>query len=137
MFNTQQVQLRCAGRTTDLPFELSLHDPKGHLETVAENRKFAKEKAAPHTYNVVLPKTDTYFPILKYKCTQELRPVPIVRTEICHAHGLLERAALTNLIHVNLSCHSACKQRSRASTDHAAWRCRLVLIRTTHRPCPI
>jgi hypothetical protein len=60
-----------------------------HLELVQENPRFADalahglapEKgpgAPPYQFSVLVPKDENYFPLLKYKCIPDLKPVPIV-----------------------------------------------------------
>ena len=76
------------------PFALYLRDPSRHIRSIQENKKYAGgygdavasirgENAADGSeqerkYVVTLPKTASYFPVMKYKCSNDLRPVPIV-----------------------------------------------------------
>ena len=87
------------------PFALYLRDPSRHIRSIQENKKYAGgygaavaamtgEDVADETdherkYVVTLPKSSSYFPIMKYKCSHDLRPVPIVSCRIafvalCH-----------------------------------------------------
>jgi hypothetical protein len=82
-----QVQVKSSGRTTNIPFAFWIRDPSKHIDTLTENRKLAEKVAhssngkgedADYMFNLLIPKQEQYFPVLKYKCTGELRPVPIV-----------------------------------------------------------
>lgn len=64
-----------------------IRDPSSHIDTLTENKKLADDvtdsqngqgDAADYKFNLLIPKHEQYFPVLKYKCTGELRPVPIV-----------------------------------------------------------
>jgi hypothetical protein len=81
-----QVQVKSEARL-GAPFFLFLSDPRGHIGALQENRKYADDMSesldedsnADHKFTVSVPKADNYFPIMRYKCSNELRPVPIVR----------------------------------------------------------
>jgi hypothetical protein len=71
------------------PFFLIIKDPSKHIQSIQENKKFADNMAEALTlerpgtrpdykFTVSVPKADTYFPVMRYKCGNELRPVPIV-----------------------------------------------------------
>ena len=76
------------------PFALYLRDPSRHIRSIQENKKYAGGYGAAvasitgenvangseheRKYVVTLPKTSSYFPVMKYKCSNDLRPVPIV-----------------------------------------------------------
>lgn len=68
------------------PFQLLLRDPSEHMQNVQENKKFAEDTSASLTpnddidrrYTIKVPKADNYFPLIRYKCSSELKPVPIV-----------------------------------------------------------
>lgn len=69
------------------PFFLLVKDPSSHIESMQENKKFADDvsnaktgKHADHKFAVSIPKGDSYYPVLRYKCVGDLRPVPIVST---------------------------------------------------------
>jgi len=73
------------------PFYLSIRDPSSHVMSIQENKKFAEDMAdtlnqeppsrrPDYKFTVSVPKGDNYFPVMRYKCGNELRPVPIVRT---------------------------------------------------------
>lgn len=83
-----QVQVK-ANVPSRFPFHLFIRDPLRHIESIQENKKFAEyadattEHDADHAFAVSVPKTDNYFPVMRYKCTSELRPVPIVSIDHC------------------------------------------------------
>jgi len=74
------------------PFALTLSDTSDQIRTVVENKKYAddvshelsthntntNETNVHYKYAVTLPKVNHYYPIVKYKCNNDLRPVPIV-----------------------------------------------------------
>lgn len=87
-----QVQVAC-NRRDGVPFYLLVRDPSRHIRIVQENRRFSDSMAeelrlsdnpddagVDHKYTVSVPSADDYFPVLRYKCSSELRPVPIVST---------------------------------------------------------
>lgn len=67
---------------------LVVRDPSGHVDSLQENKKFADDVSGSvsksrgsdndHKFAVAIPKGDNYFPVLRYKCVGDLRPVPIV-----------------------------------------------------------
>jgi hypothetical protein len=72
-----------------VPFLLLLRDPSKHIQSIQENKKFADSMAESllseppatrpdYMFTVSVPKADNYFPVMRYKCGDELRPVPIV-----------------------------------------------------------
>jgi hypothetical protein len=73
-----------------IPFLLHVKDPVEHIETINENPKYATKLNNNNNnddislYNVVLPEQEKYFSILKYRCKNDLRPVPIVSFLIIH-----------------------------------------------------
>lgn len=84
-----QVQIKTSLNEAG-PFSLSIKDPSSHIQSIQENKKFAQNDSASleseprsrrpdHRYIVNVPKGDNYFPVMRYKCGNELRPVPIVR----------------------------------------------------------
>jgi hypothetical protein len=82
-----QVQVKSSSKTT-VPFFLLMKDPARHVESFVQNKKFADdvsaslmaEEDADRKFTVSVPKDDSYFPVVRYKCTDELRPVPMVRS---------------------------------------------------------
>jgi hypothetical protein len=71
----------------DVPFFLYLRDASMHIASMQDNKKFADDisdslvhtkEDADHKFTVSVPKSENYFPVLRYKCVPELRPVPIV-----------------------------------------------------------
>lgn len=82
-----QVQVKSSGRASNIPFAFWIRDPSKHIDTLTENRKLAekvprsqngKGNNADYMFNLLIPQQEQYFPVFKYKCTGELRPVPIV-----------------------------------------------------------
>lgn len=63
---------------------MQVKDASQHIQTLQENKKFAEDVTpnsadpANRTFNITVPKADNYFPLIRYKCSGELRPVPIV-----------------------------------------------------------
>ena len=66
-----------------------LKDLSAHVLSVKENKKFAddvsesltnspEDELVDRKYAVAVPRGDSYYPVLTYKCVPELRPVPIV-----------------------------------------------------------
>jgi len=82
-----QVEIK-SGSSMDIPFCLVVKDPLRHIKTIQESKTFAKDgpqdsRKGHYAYNVAIPKVDQYFPVIKYKCTHELCPVPIrVQTRV-------------------------------------------------------
>jgi len=93
------------------PFALYLKDSSRHLRSLQENKKYAGgygaavsaltgeniEDESDHNdrrFVVTLPRVGSYFPVMRYKCSPELRPVPIrVQTRV-RPHGIYCRVAL-------------------------------------------
>ena len=71
------------------PFLLVLNDPSSHILSIQENKKFASElsRGEEYKFQIRVPKDDNYFPVMRYKCGDTLRPVPIVSVskgcEVC------------------------------------------------------
>jgi hypothetical protein len=68
-----------------------------HIASMQENKKFADDisdslvhtnEDADHKFTVSVPKSDSYFPVLRYKCIPDLRPVPIVSRLLVMISGL-------------------------------------------------
>lgn len=80
-----QVQVKSSSKAS-VPFFLLMRDPARHVESFIQNKKFADDVSdalmadedADRKFTVSVPKDDTYFPVVRYKCTDELRPVPMV-----------------------------------------------------------
>jgi hypothetical protein len=86
-----QVQVK-ANHRGPVPFQLTVRDPSKHIQTLQENRKFAEDTSSSHlsremvergdrSFQIGVPKADNYFPLIRYKCSTELRPVPIVSSQ--------------------------------------------------------
>lgn len=104
------MQVKSTTRPSNIPFSLIVRDPSSQIDTLNENKKFAEnvseslkrtqeKEVADYKFNVTVPKQETYFPLLKYKCTGDLRPVPIVSIYIVPKpflrHIVLIRASLS------------------------------------------
>ncbi|KAG7337878.1 Muniscin mu homology domain containing protein [Nitzschia inconspicua] len=88
-----QVQVK-SNIDQGVPFFLLLRDPSKHIQSIQENRKFADSMAdslasepvstrPDYMFTISVPKADNYFPVMRYKCGSELRPVPIrVQTRV-------------------------------------------------------
>ena len=92
---TLQVQVKSTA-PQGVPFFLLLRDPSKHIQSLQENKKFVDNMAETlahdpdedkpdHQFSVSVPKADNYFPVMRYKCGSELRPVPIVRNAFMYA----------------------------------------------------
>lgn len=86
-----QVQVK-SNTNQGVPFFLLLRDPSNHIQSIQENKKFADSMAdslatepastrPDYMFTISVPKADNYFPVMRYKCGNELRPVPIVSTD--------------------------------------------------------
>jgi len=96
-----QVQVS-ADSDSEVPFYLLVRDPSRHIRAIQENQKYTKDSSdelqlndrADYKFNLTIPNADKYFPIMRYKCSSELRPVPIrVQTRV-RLHGGCCRVAL-------------------------------------------
>lgn len=87
-----------------VPFLLGVRDPKQHIQMLQENKEFVdnvsseidedNEDSPDYNYIVTVPKVDSYYPIMRYKCSNGLRPVPIrVQTRV-RIYGIFCRVAL-------------------------------------------
>lgn len=82
-----QVQVK-SNTKPGFPFYLFIRDPSGHIQSIQENRKFAEivdaagEPDIDYLFAVSVPQPDNYFPVMRYKCDSELRPVPIVSVDL-------------------------------------------------------
>jgi len=89
-----QVQVRSDSQTVT-PFFLLLRDPSRHIRMIQENRRYAddmtealsdyneEDTGVDYKFTISVPRADNYFPVMRYKCSNELRPVPIrVQTRV-------------------------------------------------------
>ncbi|VEU41186.1 unnamed protein product [Pseudo-nitzschia multistriata] len=79
-----QVQVR-SNIDRGIPFSLLIHDPSNYIQSIQENKKYAEvtNDNTTHKFAVSVPKTEEYFPVIRYKCGSDLRPVPIrVQTRV-------------------------------------------------------
>lgn len=77
-----QVQVRSNVDRT-VPFTLQIKDPSSYIQNIQENKMYARGVAdrtggSDFAFGVSIPKADEYFPVMRYKCSDDLRPVPIV-----------------------------------------------------------
>lgn len=83
-----QLQLRSES-TAFVPFVVGVFDAEGQVEGVEENSQYANEISneldsrdeCKHRFIVTLPKADSYYPILKYTCSNKVIPVPVVSSD--------------------------------------------------------
>ena len=95
------------------PFVMYVRDPSNHIREIAENNNVAgdyfatvasftgkepkeedDEAEGDRRFVVTLPKAGTYFPLIRYKCTSDLRPVPIRVQSRVRLSGNYVRVAL-------------------------------------------
>jgi len=83
-----QVQVKSNNTRSIPPFCMQVKDLAQHIQALQENKKFAEDSSpspanpSNRVFTVSVPKLDTYFPLIRYKCSTELRPVPIVSMPI-------------------------------------------------------
>ena len=85
-----------------MPFSLLVRDPSRHIRLIQENKRYADnmsdelvggnsdDAGVDFKYTVSVPSVDDYFPVMRYKCSTELRPVPIVSSSFCWADKICE-----------------------------------------------
>ena len=68
-----------------IPFFLIFQDHAGHIKALQENKKFVEHVSIEggsadreFRYSITVPREEEYFPVVRYKCSSSLRPVPIV-----------------------------------------------------------
>mmetsp|Transcript_30321 Transcript_30321/g.34066 ORF Transcript_30321/g.34066 Transcript_30321/m.34066 type:complete len:807 (+) Transcript_30321:120-2540(+) len=88
-----QVQVR-SNTDQGVPFFLLIRDPSKYIQSIQENKKFADSMAdslssnyrtmkSDYMFTISVPQADDYFPVMRYKCGNKLRPVPIrVQTRV-------------------------------------------------------
>jgi len=94
-----QVQVR-SDAPDSAPFFLLMRDPSRHIRMIQENRRYADDmsehlsEANPddagvdYKFTISVPRAENYFPVMRYKCSGELRPVPIrVQTRVRLSQG--------------------------------------------------
>ena len=83
-----QVQVK-SNSHQNVPFHLIIEDPSQHIQSIEENTNFAQATVDASTrerlgggpafpFSILVPSSDKYLPVMKYKCGDGLRPVPIV-----------------------------------------------------------
>ena len=82
------------------PFLFRIEDKLSHLKSFLENKTFASRLNSKLSdgleFNVNLPERDVFVSVFKYRCSSELRPVPIrvqIRTRLSE-HENICRVAL-------------------------------------------
>jgi len=88
-----QVQVR-SNIDKGVPFFLLIRDPSKCIQSIQENKKFAdsmtdalasnyRTMKSDYMFTISVPQADDYFPVMRYKCGNKLRPVPIrVQTRV-------------------------------------------------------
>jgi hypothetical protein len=81
-----------------------------------------------HKFTVSVPKADSYFPVMRYKCGNDLRPVPIVSL------GALEDSGYSCGRHLTFVICFYCRQRvqTRVRLEDAHWRVALQISSNPH-----
>lgn len=99
-----------------IPFFLVFQDHSRHIKSVQENKKFVEHvdvhsTAREYTYSITVPRDNEYFPVVRYKCSSSLRPVPIRVQSRVRTQGKSCRVALQissnpsnpeNLVHLTI-----------------------------------
>ena len=94
-----QVQVKSDSKD-GTPFFLLMRDPSRHIRMIQENRRYAddmterlsdtneEDAGVDYKFTISVPKAENYFPVMRYKCSPELRPVPIrVQTRVRLSQG--------------------------------------------------
>eukprot|EP00546_Thalassionema_frauenfeldii_P019672 CAMPEP_0178906708 /NCGR_PEP_ID=MMETSP0786-20121207/6971_1 /TAXON_ID=186022 /ORGANISM="Thalassionema frauenfeldii, Strain CCMP 1798" /LENGTH=679 /DNA_ID=CAMNT_0020578437 /DNA_START=133 /DNA_END=2172 /DNA_ORIENTATION=+ len=91
------VQVQVKSEADSTPFFLLIRDPSRHIRMIQENRRYAddmtehlleNEDLTDHKFTISVPRAEAYFPVMRYKCKPELRPVPIrVQTRVRISQG--------------------------------------------------
>lgn len=79
------VQVQIKASSPQAPFYLLLRDSTEQVQSFQENQKYAddfsntlvEEDDADRKYRINVPSGESYFPVVRYKCVEDLRPVPI------------------------------------------------------------
>lgn len=119
-----------------IPFMLKLKDPMAHIESMNENPKYAtnikdnNNSSSFHNdcFNVIIPEQEKYFSLLKYRCKNDLRPVPIVSC-VCMCI-VLDRNHPTD---ADIIYFSEYKPKSKQTVPFVVSLCRSAPIRTTNQ----
>jgi hypothetical protein len=94
-----QVQVK-SDAPDSAPFFLLMRDPSRHIRMIQENRRYADDMSerlsetnpddvgVDYKFTISVPRAENYFPVMRYKCSPELRPVPIrVQTRVRISQG--------------------------------------------------
>jgi len=95
------VQIQVESDTSEItPFFLLIRDSSRHIRMIQENIRYAddmsehiseedEENASmDHKFTISVPSAENYFPVMRYKCSHEFRPVPIrVQTRVRTQRG--------------------------------------------------
>jgi len=89
-----QIQVK-SDASENTPFFLLIRDSSRHIRMIQENRRYAddmtehlseeneEDNSLDHKFTISVPSAQNYFPVMRYKCSPELRPVPIrVQTRV-------------------------------------------------------
>eukprot|EP00970_Alexandrium_tamarense_P019763 scaffold14452_cov193-Alexandrium_tamarense.AAC.1 len=83
-----------------IPFYLIFQDGSSHIKALQENKKFVEHVSLEggaereFTYSITVPREEQYFPVVRYKCSSSLRPVPIRVQNRVRTQGKSCRVAL-------------------------------------------
>ncbi|KAL9181887.1 hypothetical protein ACHAXT_012230 [Thalassiosira profunda] len=84
-----------------IPFFLVFQDQSGHIRALQENKKYVTNvsqevdvASREFTYTIKVPREEEYFPVVRYKCGDSLRPVPIRVQSRVRTQGKSCRVAL-------------------------------------------
>ena len=100
------VQLQMKSKSTAfVPFVVRIKDDDDHAGSIQENSDIANDLSHENEGNgwkykfiVTLPKADSYYPVLKYTCSNALVPVPLVSTRALLCYHWLASSMLTHYI---------------------------------------
>lgn len=111
-----------------IPFFLVFQDHFSHIKSLQENKKFVEHLTLENgagerefIYCVSVPKEEEFYPIVRYKCSSALRPVPIVSPLYITVSLFPFLAGNLPLSHVASACSKSCSSSgqlmSRSSTN--------------------
>jgi hypothetical protein len=100
------VQLQMKSKSTAfVPFVVRIKDDDDHAGSIQENSDIANDLSHENEGNgwkykfiVTLPKADSYYPVLKYTCSNAMVPVPLVSTRALLCYHWLASSMLTHYI---------------------------------------
>jgi len=82
-----------------IPFLLVFQDHSHHIKSIQENKKYVEyvdlqSEKQEYISFITVPRENEYFPVVRYKCSKALRPVPIRVQSRIRTEGKLCRVAL-------------------------------------------